>query len=216
MVIAASALFLSGCRRAPEAEKTKGTYSSFDLPSEHAAKEMAATVTLNLQGVPVAEVLKNYEELSGRTVAHGELPQVVISARQATPLNRVQALQILDTVLAQNGIAMVLSGDNAVKAVPTSKAASESPPDIRLPAQLLPDSSSFMSRTVQLKNLRAVEVVPMLMPLSKMPNSVVPIQTQNLLILRDYSSNIRQQLRLLEDLERKQTPEPDPRAATKR
>ena len=42
------------------------------------------------------------------------------------PQQRFQALQLFDTVLAQNGIAMVLCGDNAVKAVTSSQAASRS------------------------------------------------------------------------------------------
>jgi len=162
--------------------------------------------TTNFQGVSVDQVLTIYQELSGRTVIRGQLPSAIITLRTQTPLSRVQALQLFDTVLAQNGIAMVLSGDNAVKAVPSSQAATESPPEITLPWELLPESSSFMMRTVKLKNLKAVEVVPMLMPLSKLPNSIVIIQDQNLLILHDYSSNIRQELQLLETLERKQKP----------
>jgi type II secretory pathway component GspD/PulD (secretin) len=115
----------------------------------------------------------------------------------------VQALQLLDTALAQNGIAMVLSGANAVKAVPANQVASESPPNITVAWELLPESSSCMTRTVQLKHLRAVEAVPILMPFTKLPNSIIVIQNRNLLILRDYSSNIRAQLQLLEKLDRK-------------
>jgi type II secretory pathway component GspD/PulD (secretin) len=216
VVIAASGFILASCCQSSHPDKIKQTFSSFDLPSEHAAKDMSATVTLSLQDAPIAEVLKNYEALSGRTVIHGQLPEAVISVRHATPLNRIEALQILDTALALNGVTMVLSGDNAVKAVPTSAASNESPPNITLPPELLPESSSFMSRTVPLKNLRAIYVVPMLQPLSKMPNSLVAIQSHNLLLLRDYSSNIKQQLRLLEELERKPLPEPNPQPEVRR
>jgi len=43
--------------------------------------------------------------------------------------------------------------------------------------------------------------MPMLTPLSRLPNTIVCIQDRNLLILRDYSSNIRQELELLEKLD---------------
>jgi len=107
----------------------------------------------------------------------------------------------LDTVLAENGIAMVLAGDTAVKAVPVAQAAQESPPEISLPWRSLPDSGSFMMRTVQLKKLRPSEVVPVLMPFCKAPGAVLPIDSRGQLILRDYSSNIRKMLKLVEDLE---------------
>jgi len=115
-------------------------------------------------------------------------------------------------VLAENGIAMVLAGDHAVKAVPVATAASENPPEITLPWASLPDSSSPMTRTVTVKNLQAVEVVPMLMPFSKLPNSMVVIQDRNLLILRDYSSSIKQELKLLETLEQNPPHAPVPAA----
>ena len=73
-----------------------------------------------------------YEHVSGRTVIAGQLPAANFTFRSATPLTRIEALQMLDTVLAQNHVAMVLSGDKAVKAVPEMKVATESPPEISL------------------------------------------------------------------------------------
>jgi hypothetical protein len=206
LVFVASFLILAGCCTTPAAKGFKKTFSSFDLPSDHAPQTLPANGGINFQGVPVDDVLKIYQALSGRTVIRGSLPDAKITFRSQTPLNRIQALQMLDTVLAQNGIVMVLSGDNAVKAVPTSMAISESPPNITLPWELLPESSSIMSRTVQVKNLQAIQVVPVLAPFTKLPNSIICIQDHNLLILRDYSSNIRQELQMLERLEQKQMP----------
>jgi type II secretory pathway component GspD/PulD (secretin) len=114
-------------------------------------------------------------------------------------------LQMFDTALAQNGIAMVLSGDKAVKAVPVERANLESPPEITLPWSQLPDSSSCMTRTVHLQHFRPSEVVPVLQPFSKLPGSIIPVDGDQVLILRDFSANVRQQLRLLEELEKKQT-----------
>jgi general secretion pathway protein D len=202
--LAASMFFLAGCSSTPPPKAYKQTFSSFDLPSDHAPETLIPNGSINFQGVDVNQALQIYQGLSGRVVIHGPLPSTTINLRSPSPLSRVQALQMFDTVLAQNGITMVLSGENAVKAVPTGKLAGESPPNITLAWELLPDSSSYMSRTVQLQNVKAVEVVPLLSPLSKLPNSIIAIQDRNLLLLRDYSSNIRQQLQLLEQLEQSQ------------
>jgi type II secretory pathway component GspD/PulD (secretin) len=61
-----------------------------------------------------------------------------------------------------------------------------------------------MSRTVQLEYLRPSATVPVLQPLAGLPNSILPIEGGRILLLRDYSSNIRQQLKLLEELDQKQ------------
>ena len=205
-LLAAGLLVLAGGCATPPAKVVKQTYSSFDLPAEHPGSEAMPAGSINFQGVPADDVLKIYAELSKRTVLRGSLPDAKINLRTTTPLNRIEMLQMLDTVLAQNGIAMVLSGDQAVKAVSVSQVITANPPEIDLPWSLLPDASSPMSRTVQLKNLKAVEVVPMLAPFSTLPNSILVIQKQNLLIIRDYSSSVKSELRLLEELEKNAAP----------
>ncbi len=201
ILIAGYGLFLAGCCTTPEAKKMKETYSSFDQPSEHPAKDQATRLTYEAQGLPLADVFKIYEQVSGRTVIAGQLPNPPITFRSAAPLTRVEALQMLDTVLAQHQIAMVLSGDKAVKAVNAAAVPTESPPEVTLPWRLLPESSSVMSRTVHLQNLKPSETVPVLQPLAKLPNSILPIDSQRVLLFRDYSSNIRKQLKLLEELD---------------
>jgi type II secretory pathway component GspD/PulD (secretin) len=180
------------------------TFSSFDVPGARPAQRELLPGSLNFQNTDVAQVLAIYQELSQRTVIRpGALPAPTISLRNQTPVSRVEALQLMDTVLAENGIVMVLAGDTAVKAVPMAQAPQESPPEISLPWRSLPDSGSYMMRTLQLNKLRPSELVPVLMPFSKMPGSIVPIDARSQLILRDYSSNIRQMLKLVEDLENK-------------
>jgi type II secretory pathway component GspD/PulD (secretin) len=180
----------------------KTTYSSFDLPSEHPGDEPANGV-VHFDGVDVGEVLNLYGALSKRTVVHGALPAAQIHLTTSASLTKIQVLQQMDTALAENGIAMVLSGDDAVKAVPSGSVPGESPPEITLPWQSLPDSSSPMTRTVRVKYYRPSEVVPLLQPYSKLPNSIMPNDIQNTLTLRDYSSCIKQELKVLESLDQK-------------
>jgi general secretion pathway protein D len=195
-------LGLTGCCTNPPASAQKRTFSSFDIPARGAGKEVTAAGTFDFQNADLEQVLAIYQELSGRTVIRGSLPRPTITVRNQTPLTRIQALQLLDTVLAQNGIAMVLAGETAVKAVPQSMAAAEAPPEITLPLEELPESGSFMSRMVQLKNVRAVEVIPVLQPFIKTPNALLPIQSQNLLVIRDYSANVKCMLKMLRELEK--------------
>jgi type II secretory pathway component GspD/PulD (secretin) len=199
-------LVLAACGTIAPTTPQKRTLSSFDIPTSSAGQQEMAAGMIDFQNADLLQVLDIYQELSGRTVIRGSLPRPVISVRNQTPLTRVQALQLLDTVLAANGIAMVLAGDSAVKAVPAAQAASEAPPNITLPLELLPDSGSFMSRTVQLKKVRAVEVATVLQPLVKTPNALLPIGMSNQLVIRDYSSNVRQMLQMLQELERNSKP----------
>jgi len=196
------ALALAACSTDQVAKKDQTTFSSFDQPTSRAAQNGFAPGLLQFRDADATAVLAIYQELSGRTVIRpSSLPAVKISATSQGQLSRVEALQFLDTLLAQNGITMVLLGDSAVKAVAAAQAPSECPPVIDLPLEALPESSSYMTRIVRLHKRWPSEVVPMLQPLAKMPNGIIAINDAGLLILRDYSVNIRQMLRVLRELE---------------
>ena len=191
----------TGCST-PSATGYKLAYSSFDQPSDHpSSKTPAPAGCINFQGVSLEQVLKIYSGVSGRTMIRGSLPEAKINLQTQTPLTTVQTLQLFDSVLAQNGIAMVLSGELAVKAVPANQATSENLPEITLPWKLLPESSSPMMRKVTLKYLKPSEAMCAITPFSKLRNSIIAIDGEKLLILRDYSATIRQQLQLLEQLD---------------
>jgi type II secretory pathway component GspD/PulD (secretin) len=202
LLVGLLAVGLAGCCTTPPTPAKPKTYSSFDVPTHRIGETNFALGTITLQNADLDQVLAIYQEISGRTVVRGTtLPHPTITVRNQTPLTRVEALQLLDTALAENGIAMVLAGDTAVKAVPQAAAATEAPPEITLPWEMLPESGSFMMRTVHLERVRPSEVIPVLMPFVKAPNALLPIDADNLLIIRDYSSNVRQMLKLLQKVE---------------
>jgi type II secretory pathway component GspD/PulD (secretin) len=201
IVVLIGTLMIAAAEPSPPATAFKKTFSSFDQPSDHAPADLSPAHSINFQGVDLEQVLKIYGSFSGRTVIHGSLPDAKISFKNDAPVGRVRLLQQLDTLLAQNNIAMVLSGDDAVKAVHVSQINSESPPEIDLPWQSLPDSSSVMTRKVYLKKYKPSEVLSAIQPFTKLPNSILAIDNQKLLIIRDYSANIRQELKLIEEIE---------------
>jgi type II secretory pathway component GspD/PulD (secretin) len=182
------------------------TFSSLDRPDPREDRELGAG-TITLEETDLVEVLKIYQDLSGRTVVRSTaLPMVKISLKNETALSRHEALQALDSVLAQNGITMVYMGTKFVKAVTSSQAMAEAPPIIDLPADQLPESSSYMTYIVELTSANPGEVAPALQPFARMPNSIVAINSSGLLILRDYSSNIRRMLRVLAKIDPPQAP----------
>jgi hypothetical protein len=176
-----------------ETPKEPQTFSSLDRPDARADQAVLARGKLQFEEVDGLQVLKVYQELSGRSVVRANpLPAVSISFQNETPLNRREALQVLDTIPL---------GTKLVKAVPSEKVATEAAPVIDMPADQLPESSSYMVYVVQLKNRRPTEVAPALQPFARMPNSVVALKDPGILVLRDYSSNIRRMLQIIERID---------------
>jgi type II secretory pathway component GspD/PulD (secretin) len=210
---AKSALRIAGAR----------TLSSFDPPV--AGEKVTPAKAIKLENAELAQVLSLYAEVSGRSVIRGaNLPDVKITFSNQTPMSAVEVLQALDTVLAAEGIAMVFLGTQYVKAVPAEKAHLEPGPVVELQPEQLPESSSFLIYIVKLKNVTASEAAPAVQPFARLPNSIMPIgggsrsrpqpgaalanlpailgaKDYSILIFRDYSSNVRRMLQVLEKLE---------------
>jgi type II secretory pathway component GspD/PulD (secretin) len=189
----------------PDGNPKVKTFSSLDRPDSHEKQELLAGA-IKFEDADLGQALSLYQSLSGRTVVRsGALPEAKISLQNEMPLTRREALQALDTVLAQNNITMILLGTKFVKAVPSAQAPTEAAPVIELAPDELPESSSYMLYVVELKNLIPREVAQAVQPFAKMPNSILGIDDARLLILRDYSANIRRMLKVIEKME--QSPE---------
>lgn len=220
-------LVLAGCcRQTREAESGASglrTYSSFDRPSPDDTVFPAQAI--RFEEADLGQVLNRYAEVSRRSVIRAPtVPDVKVTFANQTPMGPVEVLRALDTVLAAHGIAMVYLGSHYVKAVPAKEAPNEPGPVIELPADQLPESSSFLIYIVKLRRVSHQQVGMALAPLAKLPNSIVAIgagasqgpsaktglaplpalfgtKDQGILILRDYSANVRRMLQVLQKLE---------------
>jgi hypothetical protein len=228
-VVSLALLVAAGCgKQKPDpksAVRTAGarTYSSFD-PQTTGEKQFPA-LAVKLEQVELEQVLNLYAEVSGRSIIRAAgLPNPRITFSNQTPMTAVELLQALDTVLASQGLAMVFLGTQYVKVVPEGLAHLEAGPIVELQPDQLPDSSSFLIYIMKLKKVTAKDAASALQPFAKLPNSIVAIGGRStskppagasvpglsaligasddpILILRDYSSNVRRMLQVLEKLE---------------
>lgn len=160
----------------------------------------AGMIDFRLQDLPV--VLQFYAELVNRTVLRpANLPATQITLKSQTDLTVREAVQALDAVLALNQITMINVGDKFVKAVPQAQAFMEGAAFSRLKPDELPELGKFVTHVVQLKYARPSEMVQVLQPLAKIPNSILPIDSSMMLVLRDYSENVKRMLEMIKEVD---------------
>lgn len=179
------------------------TYSSVDQAKGGKGAETFPPGLIKFEDADLNQVLNVYSELSGRTIVRSSaLPTVKVSIRSQTSLTRIEALQALDSVLAQNGVIMIPQGTKFVKAVARQAAANESPPVVTRSREELPDCGTYITYIVEVKHQRPRDLSPGLQPFAAMPNSIVGVDHAGLLVLRDLSSNVRRMLEILERLDK--------------
>jgi general secretion pathway protein D len=184
--------------------KASPTLSSFDVSSD---TNTIPARGINFDEADIKQVFDLYENISGRTIIRSpQVPMAVkITLRNATALTAVEVLRALDDVFAAHGIAMVQLGTLYVKAVPVAAANTEPTPVIELPWRQLPQSSSCLTYIVKLKHLYPEQVINMLQPFARLPNSIIAMRDSQVIILRDYSGNVRRMLEVLEKVDQPQT-----------
>jgi general secretion pathway protein D len=153
---------------------------------------------INFQGVDVSEVLKVYAKLVGRTLLRAGLPTASIVLQTETPLTKTEAIEALQAVLALNGISVVNIGDKFVKVLPVDQANTAGAPFNDADASQLPNLGTYVTHIVQLKYIKPTEMVPILQPFAKLANSILAIDSNGILVLRDNAENVKRMLQMID------------------
>ncbi|MGH7988663.1 MAG: secretin N-terminal domain-containing protein, partial [Limisphaerales bacterium] len=164
-------------------------------------EEMIPAGNINFQGVDVNQVLDVYAQLVGRTVLRAGLPAAQIVLKTETPLTKTEAIQALQAVLALNGISLINIGDKFVKAVPAAEAGTAGAAFSHASANQLPDLGPYVTRIVQLKYVDPKDMLPILTPFAKLPNSIIAIESNDILVLRDYAENVKRMMEMIKEVD---------------
>ncbi len=176
------------------ANANAGAASTSAQPPE----EMIPAGNINFQGVDVSQVLEVYAKLVGRTLLRAGLPAASIVLKTETPLTKTEAIEALQAVLALNGISVVNIGEKFVKVGPVDQANSFGAEFNDASASQLPDLGAYVTHIVQLRNVKPSEMVPIIQPFAKLANSILPIDSNGILVLRDNAENVKRMLQMID------------------
>jgi len=176
--------------------------SNADLPSAPTnsapPEEMVPAGFINFQGVDLSQVLEVYSQLVGRTLLRAALPSAQIVLKTATPLTKTEAIEALQAVLSLNGVAVVNVGEKFVKVVPVDQAGGAAAEFDHSDASQLPNLGGYVTHIVQLKYTKPSEIVPIIQPFAKLANSILPIDSNGILVLRDNAENVKRMLEMID------------------
>jgi len=141
------------------------------------------------------------ELIEGRVILRpAQLPAPTFTLT-ATNLTRKEALQAFDTLLAMNGISVIKIGERFMKLVPSASVFQEGAPFSRQDPEALPDSGQYVVHLIQLKYSKPSELVPVLQPFAKIPNSILPIESSQMIVIRDYAENVKRMLEMIKQID---------------
>lgn len=158
---------------------------------------------VKIQGMEIAPFLDIYQLYSGRTVLRPYALQAPpgLTLMAQTTLTRRELIHAMDAVLALNNITMIPYGDKFVKAVPSALAEKEGAEISVVPRDEIPLAEQYITRIVKLETAKPTEIAPTLQAFAKSPNAITPIDSNQTIILRDYASNVKRMLEIIEKVD---------------
>jgi len=169
----------------------------------NAPEEMIPPGTIDFRGADLNQVLELYAMLRQRTILRAaNLASPTFVLKTQTPLTKTEAIKALDAMLALNGIAIVDVGGKFAKAAPSASAAQLGAPFSNVRQSLLPDMGQYLTHVIQLKYVKPSEMVAVLQPFaSAIANPILPIDSSQMLVLRDFTENIKRMLQVVEEVD---------------
>jgi general secretion pathway protein D len=175
--------------------------SAADATNVSAATERAEHI-LKFNNAPPDQIFEKYSELTGRTVLRpAALPAAAVTIITYSPLTREEAIRAIDGALALNNITMIKQDEKFVKAVPSAQAPPEGAAISHKKADELPDAEQFLTHVVQLKTVKPSEVAQLFTSFTKTPGGIVAIDSSQILVIRDFASNIKRMLELIKSVD---------------
>ncbi|MBI3875171.1 MAG: hypothetical protein HY300_04270 [Verrucomicrobia bacterium] len=159
---------------------------------------------LKFVNTPLDQVLEYYAELVGRTVLRS--PAVIgtttINLKSQTELTVEEAIQAIDSMLALNGVVTIPVGEKFITIVPQANSPQEAAAfNTSTNAADLPEAGQYITKVIQLKEVKPSEIVPVIQPFAKVQGGILPIDTTQVLIIRDYAINVKRMMELIEKID---------------
>ena len=169
----------------------------------NAPEEIIPPGTIDFRGADLNQVLDLYALLRQRTILRAaNLASPTFVLKTQTPLTKSEAIKALDAMLALNGIAIIDIGDKFSKAAPSAAAGQMGAPFDTNRTSQLPEMGQYITHVVQLKYVKPSEMVAVLQPFaSAIANPILPIDSSQILVLRDFAENIKRMLQVIDEID---------------
>lgn len=157
------------------------------------------TVTLNLKDADISALIGTVAEVTGKNFIVDPRVKGQVTVISSRPMNTSEVYQVFLSILKVHGFAAVPSGE-VVKIVPDVNAKQEGIPTAsdERPGQ----GDEMVTRVVQVQNVTAAQLVPILRPLVPQQGHLAAYPSTNVLIISDRADNVERMVDIIRRIDR--------------
>jgi len=147
----------------------------------------AQTVTLNLKDADINALIGTVAEVTGTNFIVDPRVKGKITVISSRPMNSDEIYQVFLSILKVHGFAAVPTGE-VVKIVPDVNAKQDAIPNVT--AESPGQGDEMVTRVIQVDNVSAAQLVPILRPLVPQQGHLAAYPATNMLIMSDRADNV--------------------------
>jgi general secretion pathway protein D len=154
----------------------------------------AETVTLNLKDADISALISTVAEVTNRNFIVDPRVKGKVTVISSRPMDSEEVYQVFQSILKVHGFAAVPSGE-VIKIVPDVNAKQDGIPTAndKSPGR----GDEMVTRVVQVDNVAAAQLVPILRPLVPQQGHLAAYPATNVLIISDRASNVDRLLTII-------------------
>ncbi len=168
------------------------------------AQPIEQTWTVNFKDSDIHEVIKFVADITGKTVVIDSRVKGRITVLSQDPKNKKELYGLFRSVLEVSNYTVVEVGD-VVRIVPI-KDARTSPITVNKSEELVGDDSEYVTEVIQLKNVEAAKVLPVLRPLIPQHSHFAAYSPSNAIVVSDTIANIERVRDVIEQIDKAALP----------
>lgn len=154
-------------------------------------------VTLNFNATDINAVISAVSEMTGRNFIVDPRVKGKVTVISHRALKASEIYQVFLSVLKVHGFAAI-PGKNVTKIVPEVNAKQDA---IRTGRQSIPLSDEFITQVLEIKNVDAAQLVPILRPLVPQRGHLAAYPASNVLVISDSGANISRLKKIIKSID---------------
>jgi len=168
------------------------------LLASNAAHTQSATITPNYKDADIRQIIEAVSEVTGRNFIIDPRVKAQVTMLSSTPMSAGAFYEAFLSILQVHGYVAVQSGD-LTKILPDANA--RQVPANDLPGGILGSTDELVTQVIQVQNIGAAQLVPILRPLIPQYGHLAAHPASNMLIISDRAANVNRMLRIIKRID---------------
>ncbi|MBV9344775.1 MAG: type II secretion system secretin GspD [Gammaproteobacteria bacterium] len=171
-----------------------------------AQAQQAQRITPNFKDADIQQIAEAVSAATGKTFIIDPRVRAQVTMLSSTAMSPAAFYEAFLSILQVYGFVAVPTG-NVVKIVPDANA--RAMPAIDLPDRLNGKSDEFVTQVLDVKNVSATQLIPILRPLVAQYGNLAAYPASNVIIISDHASNVDRIVRIIHRIDQVGSSEPE-------